>query len=109
MERFVKGDLVVISYPSFDFKTTKKRPAVIIATTKRGAILCPITTKIISQIEQINLTNKDLSEGKLKVDSLIIPIWLMTFEYSRILYKLGSVNHSKLNELTEVVCKLIKQ
>jgi len=109
MERFVKGDLVVLSYPSFDLTTAKKRPAVVIATTKKGVILCPVTTKIIPQIEQINLTMKDLTEGRLKMDSQIIPSWLMTFEYSRIFYKLGSINNSKLNELIEAVCKLIRQ
>ena len=46
MERFVKGDVVVLPFPYTDLSTTKKRPALIVATLKgENIILAQITTK----------------------------------------------------------------
>jgi len=45
MERFVKGDVVVLPFPYTDFSSVKKRPAVVIATLKeQNVILAQITT-----------------------------------------------------------------
>mgnify|MGYP001613428797 FL=1 len=45
MERFVKGDVIVLPFPYTDLSTTKKRPALVIATLRgENIILAQITT-----------------------------------------------------------------
>jgi len=46
MERFVKGDIVVIPFPFSDLSQHKRRPAMVLADLKgEDLILCQITSK----------------------------------------------------------------
>ena len=46
MERFVKGDVVVIPFPFSDLSASKKRPALVLASLEGDdLILCQITSE----------------------------------------------------------------
>ncbi len=46
MEKFVKGDIIVISFPFSDLSGSKKRPALILADLQGdNIILCQITSQ----------------------------------------------------------------
>ena len=46
MERFVKGDIVVLNFPFTDLTGYKKRPALVVSTLSgNDFILCQITSK----------------------------------------------------------------
>ncbi len=46
MERFVKGEIVVVPFPFSDLSNTKKRPSLVIAQLKgNDIILCQITSQ----------------------------------------------------------------
>jgi len=46
MGKFVKGDIVVLSYPFSDFSGVKRRPALVIADLNGDdVILCQITSQ----------------------------------------------------------------
>ncbi len=109
MERFVSGDIIVVPYPTFDFKSTKKRPAVVLATSLQGVVVCPITTKQFKGVNTIAILKSDLKAGKLRDISYAIPEWISTFQYSYILYKAGSLHSQKLAEILNSVSKLFSK
>ncbi len=48
MERFVKGDIVVLPFPYSDLSSSKKRPAMVLADLKGDdIILCQITSQFV--------------------------------------------------------------
>lgn len=72
MERFVAGDIVVVSFPFTDMSAMRKRPALVISNIQGDdVIICEITSKIRSDLYVVLLENKDLLVGKLKVNSII--------------------------------------
>ena len=100
MERFVKGDVVVLPFLYTDLSTTKKRPALIVATLKgENVILAQITTKRREDEDVLTLKKSDFASGFLKVDSFIMPSILFTAESSTINYKAGKINPEKIKEI----------
>ena len=104
MERFVKGDIVVVPFPFSDLSSTKKRPA-LIATVLEGddLILCLITSSRFDKYS-IKLSNSHFNQGKLNVESHIRPNRLFTADKSLILYRIGTLKETKT---TEVIAKIV--
>jgi len=46
MERFVKGDVVILPFPYTDLSTLKKRPALVVANLKGDNIILAILTTV---------------------------------------------------------------
>ena len=100
MERFVKGDIVVLPFPYTDLSSAKKRPALIVATLKGdNIILAQITTKERNDEDSIILKKSDFSSGMLKVDSKIMPSILFTAESFSVDYKAGKIKPEKIKEV----------
>src|SRR3989344_5969212 len=79
MERPVKGDIVVISFPFSDFTAGKRRPALVIASPKgNDSILCQITSKNIKDSVAIPIAQTDFSHGSLRTESNIRPDKIFT-------------------------------
>lgn len=93
MEKFVRGDVVVMPYPYTNLKETKRRPAVIISKPiERDYIVCPITTQIQKDVYCVGLTNTDFQEGNLtNPTNFIRSNKPFTVDYSVILYKIGTI------------------
>jgi len=100
MEKFVKGDVVVMPFPFSDLKSLIKRPALVVANLKgEDLILCQITSKKHLDIYQLELNKNDFSIGKLNVNSFIKPSILFTLRNSIILYKAGRITKDKICEI----------
>ncbi len=100
MERFVKGDVVVLPFPYTDLSTTKKRPTLVVATLKGdNIVLAQITTKERNDEDIISLRKSDFASGMLKVDSKIMPSILFTAEFSSVDYKAGKIKQEKIKEV----------
>lgn len=100
MEKFVAGEIIVISFPFTDLSFTRKRPAMVLANLQGDdIILCEITSKIRSDPYVIPLNNVDIESGKLKVNSIIRPNRLLTINKNKIIYKFGKVKERKLQEV----------
>ena len=100
MERFVKGDVVVLPFPYTDLSSTKKRPAIVIATLKgENIILAQITTAEREDKDLIPLNKKDFQSGFLKHDSFVMPSIIFTAETSTVNYKAGKVKSEKIKEI----------
>ena len=100
MERFVKGDVVVLPFPYTDLSSTKKRPALVIATLKgENIILAQITTAERGDEYLISLKKKDFQSGFLKHDSFVMPSIIFTAETSTVNYKAGKIKPEKIREV----------
>ncbi|HIH18315.1 MAG TPA: type II toxin-antitoxin system PemK/MazF family toxin [Nanoarchaeota archaeon] len=100
MERFVKGDVVVLPFPYTDFSSVKKRPAVVIATLKgQNVILAQITTNQRKDEDLVSLAKKDFVSGSLSSDSFIMASLIFTTDSSKIEYKAGKIKQEKIKEV----------
>src|SRR3989344_6983775 len=107
MERFVKGDVVVLPFPYTDLSSIKKRPALVIANLKGdNIILAQITTNQRDDEDLINLTKKDFSLGSLKYDSFIIASLIFTTDNSKVEYKAGKIKEEKIKEVQNKLCEI---
>ena len=110
MERFVKGDVVVLPFPFSDLSAGKRRPAVVVAKGEYGdVILCQITSKAKKGAETVEIRDKDFQEGKLKIISYVRPRKIFTADLSLILYRAGKVKKEKAGEVEDAICKIIKE
>lgn len=110
MERFVKGDVVVVPFPFSDLTQSKKRPALVIATLEGDdLILCQITSKLIKDKYAIPLEDYDFERGTLKQSSNIRPNRIFTADYHIILYKVGSLKSEKINEVIEKITNILRE
>ncbi len=109
MEKFIKGNVVVIPFPFSDLSQFKKRPALVIAVLEgEDLILCQITSKYKSDNYAINLNQSDFAEGNLKIDSYIRPNKIFTAHKDLILYKIGHIKEEKLYEVLEKLEEILK-
>jgi len=61
MEKFIKGDVVVIPFPFSDLSGSKRRPALIISNLEGyDLILCQITSKNIKDKYAIDLKDEKM-------------------------------------------------
>lgn len=100
MERFVKGDVVVLPFPYTDFSGAKKRPAVVVANLKgQNIILAQITTNRRNDEDLVSLSKKDFSSGSLSSESFIMASLIFTADSSKISYKAGKMKPEKVKEV----------
>jgi mRNA interferase MazF len=108
MGQFVKGDVVVVPFPFSDLSSSKRRPAVVIASlTGDDIILCQITSKTIVDNYAIPITANDFASGSLNQDSNVRPNRLFTADSNIVLYKVGSLNQDKIREVIARVIEII--
>ena len=104
MERFVTGEIFVISFPFTDLVLARKRPALVLSNIEgEDIIICEITSRIRKDSYVVPLKNKDLEFGNLKIKSIIRPNRLLTIHQSKINYKFGKIKNSKLLEVLEKI------
>ena len=109
MERFIKGDIVVIPFPFSDLTGAKKRPALVITNLKgEDLILCQITSKKVRDEYAITITEEDFEEGGVKQESNVRPNKIFTADRSIILYKAGKLKREKVENIIETIIKIIK-
>jgi len=110
LERFVKGDVVVIPFPFSDLSQSKRRPAMVLATLLGDdIILCQITSRNTKDRYSLTLLEKDFSKGGLKQDSNIRPNKIFTADKSIIEYKAGSLKEAKTKEVVNKVCSILRE
>lgn len=109
MEKFIKGDVVVLPFPFSDLSSSKKRPALILANiTGDDYIMIQITSKGIRDNYAIPLLKNDFSFGSLSQESNLRPNKVFTLDQKLILYKVGHLTEAKLMECINKVCNIIQ-
>jgi len=107
MEKFVKGDVVVLPFPFSNLSKSKKRPALVVADLQGDdVILCQITSEARVGDYSIVLANDDFKSGSLNLTSMIRPNRLFTADRSIVLYTIGHLNESKIKEVEKEIVKI---
>jgi mRNA interferase MazF len=108
MERFVKGDIVVIPFPFSDLSGSKKRPALVLADLQGDdIILCQITSQQIKDTYAIPVKNSDFKTGKLTVPSNIRPNRIFTADKNIIIRKVASLSEPAVNAVVQKIIDII--
>ena len=109
MERFVKGDVIVLPFPFSDLSASKKRPALVLADLEgNDVVLFQITSEARFDKDSLKLKASDFKKGKLSVVSMIRPNKLFTADISTIHYKVGSLKIEKINKTIKTLIRLIR-
>lgn len=110
MGRFIKGDVVVLPFPFSDLTDNKKRPALVLADLKGDDIIvCLITSQNTKDSYAIPLTNSDFASGSLKQNSNIRPNRVFTADSSIVLYRIGTLEMTKIEKVAEKVIEIFSQ
>jgi mRNA interferase MazF len=105
MEKFVKGDVVVVPFPFSDLSELKRRPALVVADLAGDDfVLCQITSQNVKDYYSVPLNEEDFEAGSLNRNSNIRPNRIFTADKKIMLYKTG---HLKKEKLTETIGKII--
>lgn len=110
MERFVKGDVVVLPFPYSDLSAMKKRPALIVAELKgNDYVICQITSEAREDAYSCKIGENDFILGSLRKPSLARSNKLFTADNSIILYKAGTLKEEKVEEISGKIIEIIKK
>src|SRR4051812_19236941 len=91
MEKFVKGDVVVIPFPFSDLSGSKRRPALVLADLPgEDIILCQITSQK-NDSYALPIDGSCFTTGSLPTMSYVRPTRIFTADKKIILRKAGSL------------------
>lgn len=107
MERFVRGEVVVVPFPFSDLTATKRRPALVLASLPgHDVILCQITSQAFTDQSAIALTEQDFASGGLQRESYVRPTRLFTADSNLILHQVGTLHRSTLQTVIAALIRL---
>ncbi len=109
MEKFVKGDVVVVPFPFSDLARAKRRPALVVAELQGDdLILCQITSQQTIDRYSVRLEDIDFENGALRQKINIRPNRIFTADSQIILYRIGHLKSRKIREVTERIVDIFK-
>jgi len=110
LARFVKGEVVVIPFPFSDLTQAKRRPTLIIAELEGDDLIpCQITSQRIKDKYAVEISDKDFETGGLRQPSNVRPTRIFTADSHIVLYRIGNLKKTKLNEIIEKVVEIIQK
>ena len=108
MEKFVKGDIVVIPFPFSDLSGAKKRPALVLAILYGDdIILCQITSQQTRDNYAIPIKEQDFRLNKLTVLSNIRPNRIFTADKNIIIKKVASLNETAFKTVIQKIFDIL--
>jgi len=108
MDRFIKGDIVVIPFPFTDLSGNKKRPAFVIANLPGDdVIVCQITSQAKSDPFALPLGANDFISGSLPVNSFIRPNKIFTADKNLVFSTAGHLSETKIREVINTIITII--
>lgn len=108
-----QGDIVLVPIPFTDLSATKKRPVLIMSnsiynTKTEDVLVVAITSNLIEKDFAIMITNEDMLDGELKVDSCIRVDKLYTLSKNIIIKRFGSVTSNIIKETRDMINNFIE-
>ena len=109
MERFIKGDVVVLPFPFSDLSRSKKRPALVLSVLKgEDIILCQITSQFVKDNYAVEIDNSDFVRGTLNQASNIRTNRLFTADRNIISNKVGTIKTEIINKVPDKLIEILK-
>jgi len=109
MERFVKGDIVVIPFPFSDLSGNKRRPAIVLANLQGDdIILCQVTSQQSRDKYAIYLPLNKIEAGSLPSDSFNRPTRIFTADKNIIIRKAGRITKSLMEEVISTLKSILE-
>jgi len=106
----VKGDVVVVPFPFSDLTHSKRRPALVVAELEGDdLILCQITSQRIRDGYAVSIEERDFEDGTLRQKSNVRPNRIFTADRHIILYRVGSLNSSRIDEVIDRMVDILRQ
>lgn len=97
MERYLKGDVVIIPFPYSNLRQCKKRPALVLASLKgEDVILCQISSQFRKHRFAVPLEEQHFVEGGLPIPSFVHCELVFTVSKRMIIRKVGTINMGTL-------------
>jgi len=110
MERFVKGDVVVVPFPFSDLTRAQRRPALVIAELEGDdLILCQITSQSVRDSYAVPIDESDFETGALRQKSNVRPNRIFTADRHIILYRVGHLNPEKMDQVIGEIVGFLRQ
>ncbi|HID19466.1 MAG TPA: type II toxin-antitoxin system PemK/MazF family toxin [Methanophagales archaeon] len=110
MERFVKGNVVVLPFPFSDLTKAKRRPALIIAVLEgNDLILCQITSQSIRDRYAVSIDDDEFETGTLRQRSNVRPNRIFTADRHIILYRVGHLKPEKVDQIIDRIIDILRQ
>jgi len=107
---FVKGDVVVVPFPFSDLTRSKRRPALVVAELEGDdLILCQITSQRIRDGYAVSIEESDFDDGTLRQKSNVRPNRIFTADRHIVLYRVGSLNSSRIGEVIDRIMDILRQ
>jgi mRNA interferase MazF len=111
MGRFVKGDVIVTSFPYSDLSSSKRRPALVVASLEGDdLILCAISSQARSDEPfAIEIKKEDFAAGALTRTSYVRCDHIFTGDSSIVEYRVGTLNRDKVVNVIDTIVKLLRE
>ncbi len=110
MATFVKGDVVVLPFPFSDLTDAKRRPALVVAElTRNDLILCMITSQVTDDRYSTLIEDADFVTGSLSRSSCVRANRVFTANEQIILYKAGSLDPAKTEQVISCLIEILQQ
>jgi len=110
MERFVKGDVVIVPFPFSNLSGSKRRPALILAELRGDdIIICQITSRPTDDEFAQTLRSEDFVSGSLPVVSYIRPLRVFTADKHIVFQKIGQITHERMEKVIDAIVFALKQ
>lgn len=105
-------DIVLISFPFSDLKTSKVRPALVLSNNKYNKkfedfIAVPLTTNTKLREYSVLITNKNLEKGNLIVDSNAKIDRVFSVSKRLVRMNIGKINHDTYNRVKKTLFELL--
>ncbi len=106
---FKRGSVVLVRFPFSDLSSSKRRPAVVLASAGRGDyVLAQVTSKPYADPGAVELTGASSARGGLNLTSYARPGKLFTANDALIVREVGALTDAALAELVAAVVKLLE-
>jgi mRNA interferase MazF len=105
-------DLLLVPFPFSDQSGRKVRPVIVISNNEFNkysddVIVIGVTSNILKDKYTINLTNKNLDEGKLITDCIIKIENILKLDKELIIKKIGKINQETLKNMIDKLSSII--
>jgi len=103
----MKGDIIYVPFPFSDLLGSKLRPALVLFQNRYEVMVCFITSKVESKIND-DLEFLTAKSNGLKKISLIRVSKIMTIDKSLILGTIGKLNSVEINEVNSKLVQVLQ-